>query len=268
MEPIPSEGAVLGIDIGFSTSRKSSAACLLAWTGEVVTWDVRRFRADASERDHCLAAVIGQRELDCVALDGPIRGDLTEIGIYRTAERLLTRKLQPQIGKPGQSSAPVGRQLNQHTNDAARAVLSLASVSAATHSCAIMDHAVVEAFPSSFLGLMLPEGDRESPGRGARSDAYFERLAARGRLDELCDMILPGRKLERPFTDVTNHDDRAGLVCALTALCVVSHSFTAVGDENGWIVLPPRHFIEPDLWALLSANGRLGSDIIVSEPGS
>ena len=36
-----------------------------------------------------------------------------------------------------------------------------------------------------------------------------------------------------PFEDVTNHDDRAALICALTALCVAAGDYTAVGDTDG-----------------------------------
>jgi hypothetical protein len=46
---------------------------------------------------------------------------------------------------------------------------------------------------------------------------------------------------------VTNHDDRAALICALTALCVAAGDFTAVGDADGWIVPPPRRFVQD--WA-------------------
>lgn len=53
---------------------------------------------------------------------------------------------------------------------------------------------------------------------------------------------------------VTNHDDRAALVCALSALAVVAGDFVAVGDDDGWIILPPRAFIQPAQWALLAAN--------------
>lgn len=45
------------------------------------------------------------------------------------------------------------------------------------------------------------------------------------------------------------HDDRSALVCALTALCLVSDDFVAVGDEeDGWIVLPPPTLVRP--WAM------------------
>ena len=55
------------------------------------------------------------------------------IGRYRLAEQLLTRKLFPFIGKPGQSSSPVGKELNAHANDCAKIILDLDLVSASVH---------------------------------------------------------------------------------------------------------------------------------------
>jgi hypothetical protein len=65
---------------------------------------------------------------------------------------------------------------------------------------------------------------------------------------------LPGRSLIRHPSEVTNHDDRAALVCALTALCVTVEDYTAVGDEDGWIILPPASLVQG--WAVeaLSLN--------------
>jgi hypothetical protein len=40
---------------------------------------------------------------------------------------------------------------------------------------------------------------------------------------------------------VTDHDERAALVCALSALGVAVGRFVAVGaQEDGWVMLPPR----------------------------
>ena len=56
------------------------------------------------------------------------------------------------------------------------------------------------------------------------------------------------QRWERLPCEVKNHDDRAALVCALTALCVAARQFTAVGDDDyGWIILPPYQKFAP--WA-------------------
>ena len=44
------------------------------------------------------------------------------------------------------------------------------------------------------------------------------------------------------------------LVCALTALCVAVDEYTAVGDEDGWIVLPPVSFVRDWAMEALKAN--------------
>lgn len=40
------------------------------------------------------------------AFDGPLRQGFDIIGRYRTAERMLTRRLRPLIGKPGSPARP------------------------------------------------------------------------------------------------------------------------------------------------------------------
>ena len=79
-------------------------------------------------------------------------------------------------------------------------------------------------------------------GTKRRSDRYFERLTTDPRGDRLAGLVtrpLPGRPLRTPLQSFRNHDDRAAIVCAITALCVAARRYTAVGDDNGYIILPP-----------------------------
>jgi hypothetical protein len=176
------------------------------------------------------------------------------IGRYRTAERMLTRRLQPFIGKPGQASTPVGKTLNENANLCARVVLEHLDLAEASHSVRMHEQAVVEAFPSSFLGVMLDDPRALNARRGDRSDTFFLHLAETRKLSKLVARFLPGRTLVRDPSTITNHDDRAAFACALTALCVAAGEFTAVGDSDGWIILPPPDFMKD--WALdaLKAN--------------
>lgn len=249
-------GHVLGVDVGFSPSKRSSAVCRLDWTAEGISWRIERYRAIEAERAAALSRVAGNAQLQAAAFDGPLRADLAEIGRYRAAERMLTRRLQPYIGKPGQASAPVGRRLNTAANDIAKLTLELGDVGAARADFRIHDRAIYEAFPSSFLGLMLPNPNMLTVRRGDRSDIYFQHATLTGLLARLFHRLLPGRKLQRDFASVTNHDDRAALVCAVTALCVAAGELTAVGDDDGWIVLPPQAFIAPWARKLLRENAR------------
>jgi hypothetical protein len=124
----------------------------------------------------------------------------------------------------------------------------------ARHGVPIDDKALVEAFPSSFLGMMIHQPSLLAARRGDRSDKFFQHLATTGVLHALIEHCLPGRQLAQELSSIVNHDDRAAFVCALTALCIAVGSFTAVGDDDGWIILPPRRFIQPEQWALLNRN--------------
>lgn len=251
---LPPMGSVLGVDVGFSPKRRSSAVCRLDWDPGAITWDIHRFRALPAEQEAAIRGVAGRVRLQAAAFDGPLRAGLDAIGRYRAAERMLTRRLGARIGKPGQASAPVGKALNAAANDCARIVLRGCTVEPARHAVRIHDRAVVEAFPGAFLGVMLDEPSEVAAVRSDRSDVFFRHLSASGTLEALLKHLLPGRSLGLPLEGVMDHDDRAALVCALTALCVASGDFTAVGDADGWIILPPRRFVRPWAWSDLEAN--------------
>jgi hypothetical protein len=167
---IDANGSVIGIDVGWSPARRSSAICRLDWSDAVVVWEIARFRALEPEREREIARVAAGRRIAVAAFDGPIRR-------YRTAERMLTRRLRPLIGKPGQSSAPVGKLLNHHANECVRYVVTHCEVQDAQHCVPIDQSAIVEAFPSSFLGMMIENPEQITARRGDRSDTFFQHLA-------------------------------------------------------------------------------------------
>jgi len=145
------QGAVLGVDVGFSPTRRSSAVCRLDWDPWRITWNIRSFRALPAEQETTIAAVAGTGRLQAAAFDGPLRAGFDIIGRYRVAERMLTRRLGARIGKPGQASAPVGKALNAAANDCAHIVLRGCDLAPAVHAVRIDAKAVAEAFPSAFL---------------------------------------------------------------------------------------------------------------------
>jgi Protein of unknown function (DUF429) len=250
------ESSVIGIDVGCSPTRRSSAICRLDWSASTISWEIVRFRAAEPERENAIAQVAAGRPIVAAAFDGPIRRGFEIIGRYRTAERMLTRRLRPLIGKPGQSSAPVGRLLNHHANECVRHLVNHSDLQQAQHGVSIDEKALVEAFPSSFLGMMIEDPARLAARRGDRSDTFFQHLAAVGILRSLIQHSLPGRQLAHDLTSVVNHDDRAAFICALSALCVAMGDFVAAGDDDGWIILPPRRFIQAEQWSLLNINAR------------
>ena len=251
---LPPHGSVLGIDVGCSPVRRSSAVCRLDWSEREIVWTIARFRAVEPERTDTIAGVAGTAPLCAAAFDGPLRTGLDIIGRYRTADRMLTRRLGRLIGKPGQPSTPVGRELNLHANLCVAAVLARCRLGPSCHAGRIHALAVAEAFPSSFLGVMIETPAALAARRADRSDVFFRHLAEAGALHRLLTHLLPGRSVPQHPSAVTNHDDRASLVCAITALCVAACDFVAVGDDDGWINLPPPRFVQS--WALeaLRAN--------------
>jgi hypothetical protein len=251
-------GAVAGIDVGFSKTRYSSAVCALRWDRNRVDWIIKRFRANNCEREAAIRETVSRITLHAVALDGPIRGGLDLIDEYRVAERNLTRLLWRRIGKPGQSNAPVGRRLNEETNRCARAILDRVDVTSETYRHGIHERFLLEAFPSSFLGLMLVDPSQVPSVRAKRSDTFYKALVENSTLEQLLEFLLPGRVIDGSLRMVTHHDDRAALVCAITALCAAAGKYCCVGDpKNGWIILPPKAFVQPWAHELLNENGRL-----------
>ena len=237
---IPRAGSVLGVDVGFSTIQASSAACRLHWDEHAVGWTIQRFRATPDEQSRVLAAVMGSHRLEAAAFDGPLCRGFPVIGAYRLAERLLTRRLQPRIGKPGQSSAPVGKKLNAAANKCATVVLEHGDVAQARHAVAIDERAIAEAFPSSFMGVLLEDPGGVPNRRADRTDVFYEHLVETGGFDRVLALLLPGRVPATAWSLVRHRDDRMALVCALTALAVAADDYVAVGDERqGWIILPP-----------------------------
>ena len=246
---LPESGAVPGGDVGWSEKSKTSAACVLEFDRDGVSVQKTRFTAQPTILAESLPDLVGHRPLLAAAFDGPFRRDVDQIGVYRACEKVLTVRLAPHIGKPGPSNAPNGRKLNAAANAFVKAALAMLRedlrgetvlcVVEAHHLATLHPRAVAEAFPTSFLGVMLDDGLRE-PGR-ARSDSYFERLTqpGGGRLAGLVKSLLGERPLRCSLQGFHNHEDRAAIVCAITALCVAARRYTAIGDDNGYIILPP-----------------------------
>jgi hypothetical protein len=264
---------VLGYDVGWSLVRASSAACLLEWDERRLRLGVRRFTARAQDVRAGLAALVGGRALRAAAFDGPLDSALGEIGSYRASERILTLGLARHIGKPGQCNAPNGRLLNNAASAAAQSVLALGCLEAAAHAAAIHAHGIAEAFPTSFLGMLLDAADTGRAGSRARSDLYYVRATAGprgGRLGALVRALLPGRRVSPPLACFSNHDDRAAVACAITALCVAQRRYIAVGDaRHGFVILPPpagragAPGLQP--WALAMLRANAGASMIVEE---
>jgi hypothetical protein len=114
--------------------------------------------------------------------------------------------------------------------------------------------AIVEAFPTLFLAALIPEKELlaalgEEPVR-KKSDIYWKRLVAGYRVQKLLDFLLPGRCFANELREFTDHEHRAAIVCALTALTVAKGHAVGVGDpDDGDIFLPPK-----ELWGVASVG--------------
>jgi hypothetical protein len=84
-------GAVLGIDVGFSNKRPSSAICRPDWDDQSLCWTIDRFRAATADRQKAFEGVADGILVAAIAFDGPLRRGFDRIGCYRIAERVLTR---------------------------------------------------------------------------------------------------------------------------------------------------------------------------------
>jgi len=133
----------------------------------------------------------GRVPLAAAAFDGPLRRGFDVIGRYRTAEHMLTRRLQPFTGKPGQASTPVGKLLNEHANLNVAAVLEHCDLALARHHVAVHEKAVAEAFRSSFLGVLIEAPKALNARRSDRSDIFFRHLAEARALQHLVPIASP-----------------------------------------------------------------------------
>jgi hypothetical protein len=235
---------VLGIDVGWSLRGATTGLCLVRWRDGLVTWTFARARHDEDRRRAAIAALVGtvKGEVSAVAVDGPLRPDLDCRYAYRVCDALLSRGAFQRRGKVAPTNCPSGMRLHQEAALLAGLALEHA-VAPARHRVAIHALAVVEAFPNLCLGVMCDEDKGAGYPRPAQrrhwTDTLYPRLAERAKLDVLMSLLLPGHRIARSWGEVTHHEDRAALACALTALGVAVGRYVAVGAADGWVVLPP-----------------------------
>lgn len=248
---LPVQGKVLGIDVGYAPTRRTTAFCALSWDAHEMDWAFERAEKDAERRVNALRNLLDDRaKVLAVAVDGPLRPGLRlDTQSYRAAESLLSRGEFQKRGKPGPTNAGSGPQLHQEATCLAKLALRQLLVAQAEHVPSIHERAIVEAFPNLFLGVLCDEANY--PARPVRKRRWADSLypLVKPRLVELLRSLLPCRELQSSL-DIEDHEGIAGFTCALTALCVAARRFVAVGSPaDGFIVLPPS-----DLWGKRAEN--------------
>jgi hypothetical protein len=173
------EPALLGVDVGFAEKSLSTG---IAWRvrGQV---GAGRVGTSWASRGGALPKGVA---FDVAALDAPIvpAGD----GVpSRGCENVFCRGVFSWRCKPGISHFGRGLKLRNAGRDAAGQFLSALKRTAPHPLCAVPGFPSVEAFPNTFLGVLLP-GDfyPERPTKRRRggpktSDLLYEAAAARGR---------------------------------------------------------------------------------------
>ena len=245
----------LGIDVGYSGTRKSTGLCLINVDGQVVSWNLLNVGTEDHIRMNNLKYLIPRGSiLEGVAIDGPLVSGLNLVNHYRTSDALLSRGVFRFRGKPGQTNIPSGQLLHQHATKLAKLVLNMEtegylSISRSTHNNPVKPQRILEAFPNAFLAVLLNDTEFPVLKRDA-SDRFWEIATNQGYLDKLLEMLVPGAIAESTWSQVSNHDHRAALVCALAALAVSKNRYVAIGDPvDGDIFLPPL-----EIWGIGSSN--------------
>ena len=228
---------LVGVDVGFSATRRSSG--------------VVRFRQGNLRLGRATSAWTSRAEIlgsdgyaDVAAIDAPLLPDLH--WKPRSCERLFTFGAYQRRCKPGLSHIPgTGQQLREEGHSTADQLLRIVAgtATAAEFPRVLPERNIVEAFPNAFLGVVVPR-DRydEMPRlrRGKKFDWLYDQWRDSDLFRPMAIDLDPTGALLREFQDCTDHDERAALVCLLTAMAVGSGHYTAIGDQNGGYFFLPR----------------------------
>jgi hypothetical protein len=190
-------------------------------------------------------------EVDVTAIDAPILS--RESFDQRACERLFTLGCFQRRCKPGLSHVPgTGREFRQAGQESARQL----SENTSGHELLVKfprvwgARNIVEAFPNAFMGVLLPGGcfDRiPKLRRGRKFEWLYDECRERNIFDSVIDKIGTATlsSVLHHIKSNQNHDQKAALICLLTAAAVAAGRYTAVGDpEGGYFFLPPW-----EIWA-------------------
>lgn len=235
---------LIGLDIGFSATRRTSGVARLSES------DLALGRATSSWES--MFELLGSRNTtEVAAIDAAL---LRELNMEKRAcERIFSLGLFQRRCKPGLSHVRgTGRKLREAGHEIAKQLSDVTSGHNLTSEFPRVwpGRNLVEAFPNAFLGVLIPSARFDAMPR-LRRGKKFDWL-----YDQCCDIIAFSNVVDAIGSEEVrgilatiernrDHEERAALVCLLTAAAVAEGRYTAVGDEQGgYFFLPPW-----DSWA-------------------
>jgi hypothetical protein len=230
---------VAGLDIGFSTTRRSAGIGF--FDGENVELQ-NCFGVDAC------TSLLQFGKYDIIAIDGPIVPLDHDVNKSRSAERLFCRGIFQKRCKPGMSHFPTtGMRLREEAGKAADLLIDALHNEPHSSFPVVRKGAIIEAFPNAFLGVCLDDETYASMPllrRGKKFDWLYEQWKSKRLVEKLPGLTAEERHLfQTTFHRTEHHEHRAALVCVLTGLITARGKFTAIGDvQGGWFFLPSWSF--------------------------
>jgi hypothetical protein len=235
--------ALLGVDVGFSKSKKTTG---LAWFANS-TIETALAGTSWPDRSRSLPRDV---KFAIAALDAPIVPS-DNYNAARGCERAFyggafSRRCRPGLSHHGRR----GLALRDAGREAAQQFAAVLEPDALPFGPSVFQtKPIIEAFPNAFMGVLLPEvsfGGWSKSLRKAKSDWLYEQVLEAGLFGTLLSKLnLASPAILRKFEEAWHHDERAALICLLTAMFARSGDAVIVGDaDGGWFWLPPM-----TLWA-------------------
>ena len=248
--------ALLGVDVGFSKSKRTTG---LAWLANSAV-ETALTGSSWPERSHSLPRNV---RFSIVALDAPIV-PAENYNVFRGCERAFYGGAFSTRCRPGLSHHGTrGLALRDAGREAAQQFSAVLEPDALPVGPSVLPiKPIIEAFPNAFMGVLLPEksfsGWSKALGK-AKSDWLYEQVVEAGLFRKLLSKLNPASPaILRKFEEAWHHDERAALICLLTAMFARSGDVTIIGDTSGgWFWLPPMTVWAP--WATAALAKALGS---------
>jgi predicted RNase H-like nuclease len=232
---------LVGVDVGFSRSRPTSGIAYLGDEGLMLG----HATAEWADRQRMLGRV---RDADVTAIDAPLvpEGHTR----HREVERALSRGCFQRRCKPGASHVRgTGMELRRAGRETADQLACLASERPLVRDFPRVwgKRNVVEAFPNAFLGVCIDDPvyrDMPKLRRGHKFDWLYDQWCRSGLFAKVAEFLgFDDGVFAHTCQMNLHHEQRAALICLLTAASVARGRFVAVGEpEGGYIFLPPFTF--------------------------